>query len=169
MRSPIRFSPRYRKLVAQKFDGSKHRSFPGRPRTSTEVECLIVQFARENSGWGYTRIAGALANVDHNVAAQTVGNILRRHGIAPATKRRQTTTWRGMGPAWSLIPRETMGSVRSPPPQLGWLGVSATRLSAYRYQDGSCRSCNALPNPSLRPTPLAHPRQLSYLLLQRLH
>jgi putative transposase len=27
----------YRKLVAQKFDGSKHRSYPGRPRISPEL------------------------------------------------------------------------------------------------------------------------------------
>jgi hypothetical protein len=28
----------FRQLVAQKFDGSKRRSYPGRPRTSPEVE-----------------------------------------------------------------------------------------------------------------------------------
>src|SRR5688500_7945419 len=43
-------------LVAHKFDGSKHRSYPGRPRIDSEVERLIVQMARENSGWGYDRI-----------------------------------------------------------------------------------------------------------------
>src|ERR671916_293274 len=53
----------FRKLVAQKFDGSKQRSYPGRPRISSEVEALIVRFARENATWGYDRIAGALANV----------------------------------------------------------------------------------------------------------
>src|SRR4051794_40773988 len=42
----------WRKLVAQKFDRSKHRSYPGRPRIDPEVESLIVQMARENSGWG---------------------------------------------------------------------------------------------------------------------
>ena len=55
----------YRKLVAQKFDGSKHRSYPGRPRISPEIEALIVQFARENAGWGYDRIVGALAHLGH--------------------------------------------------------------------------------------------------------
>jgi transposase InsO family protein len=58
------------------------------------VEELVVRFARENSGWGYDRIAGALANLGHHVSDQTVGNILRRHDIAPAPKRSQTTTWR---------------------------------------------------------------------------
>ena len=50
--------------------------------------------ARENSGWGYDRIVGALANLGHHVSDQTVGNILRRHGIAPAPKRSQITTWK---------------------------------------------------------------------------
>ena len=83
----------YRRLIAQKFDGSKFRSYPG-PRISKETEDLIVQMAKENSGWGYDRIVGALANLGHVVSDQTVGNILRRHGIAPAPKRSQSTTWK---------------------------------------------------------------------------
>ena len=59
-----------------------------------EVEALIVRFARENSGWGYDRIVGALANLGHAVSDQTVGNILRRYGIPPAPNRSQTTTWK---------------------------------------------------------------------------
>ena len=82
------------KLVAQKFDGSKCRSYPGRPRIDAEVETLIVRMARENSGWGYDRIVGALANLGHEISDQTVGNVLRRHGIAPAPKRSQTTAWK---------------------------------------------------------------------------
>jgi hypothetical protein len=46
----------YRRLVAQKFDGSKHRQYPGRPPVSSEIEALVVRMARENSGWGYDRI-----------------------------------------------------------------------------------------------------------------
>jgi len=84
----------YRRLVAQKFDGSKHRQYPGRPPVSAEVEALVIRMARENSGWGYDRIVGALANLGHQVSDQTVGNILRRHGIAPAPKRGQITTWK---------------------------------------------------------------------------
>src|SRR5919106_1209019 len=84
----------WRKLVAQKFDGSKHRSYPWRPKIDPEIEQLIAQMARENSGWGYDRIAGALANLGHNVSDQTVGNVLRRHGIAPAPNRSQTTAWK---------------------------------------------------------------------------
>ncbi len=45
----------YRRLIARKFDGSKLRTSPGRPRIAPELEALIVRFARENSGWGYDR------------------------------------------------------------------------------------------------------------------
>ena len=53
-----------------------------------------MQMARENSGWGYDRIVGALDNLGHEVSDQTVGNVLRRHGIEPAPKRSQTTAWK---------------------------------------------------------------------------
>jgi hypothetical protein len=84
----------YRKFIAQKFDGSKHRSYPGRPPIEPKLEALIVQMARENSGWGYDRIVGALANLGYTVSDQTVGNVMKRHGIAPAPKRSQNTTWK---------------------------------------------------------------------------
>ena len=37
---------------------------------------------------------GALGNLGHQVSDQTVGNILRRHGIAPVPERSKTTTWK---------------------------------------------------------------------------
>jgi putative transposase len=83
----------YRKLVGRKFDGSKARQGPGRPRVKREVEQLIVRMASENRSWGYDRIVGALANLGHEVSDQTVGNVLRRHGLSPAPERKHTTTW----------------------------------------------------------------------------
>ena len=83
----------FHRLVAAKFDGSAHRKYPGRPRVSAEVEELVVPFARDNRGWGYDRIVGALANLGHRLSDQTVGNILRRYNIAPAPERTRTTTW----------------------------------------------------------------------------
>jgi putative transposase len=83
----------YRKLIAHKFDGSKHRTYPGRPPVGREITELIVRMARENSGWGYDRIAGALQNLGYYVSDQTIGNILRRYGISPAPKRRQQMNW----------------------------------------------------------------------------
>src|ERR1044072_1386408 len=74
----------YRKLVARKFDGSKARRGPGRPRIRREIEELIIRMASENRSWGYDRIAGALANLEHEVSDQTVGSVLGRHGLPPA-------------------------------------------------------------------------------------
>ena len=36
---------------------------------------------------------GALANLGYTLSDQTVGNILKRHGIPPAPERKKTTTW----------------------------------------------------------------------------
>ena len=83
----------YRKLIAHKFDGSKARRSPGRPRIKREVEQLIVRMAKENHDWGYDRIAGALANLGYKVCDQTVGNVLQRHALPPAPERKHTTTW----------------------------------------------------------------------------
>ena len=114
----------YRRLVAEKFDGSKYPQYPGRPRVSAEVEALVVRMARENSGWGYDRIVGALANLGHRLSDQTVKNILRRHGIAPAPKRSQVTSWKDflathMGLS-SLVPLRT---ARSGQEVLCWVSV----------------------------------------------
>ena len=84
----------YRKLIARKFDGSKARRYPGRPRIDYEIEQLVVRMAKENSDWGYDRIVGALANLGYALADETVGNILRRNGISPAPERKYTTTWK---------------------------------------------------------------------------
>ena len=83
----------YRKLIARKFDGSKARRGPGRPPIKREVEQLIIRMAKENRDWGYDRIAGALANLGYEISDQTVDNVLRRHGLQPAPKRKRTTTW----------------------------------------------------------------------------
>jgi putative transposase len=57
----------YRKLIAQKFDGSNARRKVGRPQVDDDIEQLIVRTAQENPSWGYDRIAGALANLGHQV------------------------------------------------------------------------------------------------------
>src|SRR5204862_5699105 len=83
----------YRRLVARKFDGSKERRTPGRPRVDRPIEELIVRMAKENRSWGYDRIVGALANLRYEVSDQTVGNVLQPHGLPPAPERKLTTTW----------------------------------------------------------------------------
>src|SRR5262245_35302874 len=83
----------YRRLIARKFDGSKAHRGPGRPRIKRDVEQLIIRIASENRDWGYDRISGALANLGYKISDQTVGNVLRRHGLPSAPERKRTTTW----------------------------------------------------------------------------
>jgi putative transposase len=84
----------HRKLVAQKFDGSQHRRSPGRPMIDEELKALVVRIAHENRSWGYDRIVGAMAHLGYTISDQTVGNILKRHGVPSAPERKQTTTWK---------------------------------------------------------------------------
>src|ERR1044071_8935592 len=79
----------YKRLIAQKFDGSTQRRQLGRPRVAEEIEQLVMRMAEENPTWGYRRIQGALANLGHAIDKITVRNILRRHHIEPAPQRRQ--------------------------------------------------------------------------------
>src|SRR5215468_314711 len=80
----------YKRLIVQKFDGSKHRRQLGRPRVAEEVEQLVRCMAEENPTWGYRRIQGALANLGQHIDKITVRNILRRHHLDPAPQRRKS-------------------------------------------------------------------------------
>ena len=83
----------YRRLIARKYDGSARRR-RGRPITPREVADLVVRMAVENPPWGYTRIRGALANLGHDIARNTVKRILHDHGIEPAPERARRTPWK---------------------------------------------------------------------------
>jgi len=85
----------YKRLIAQKFDGSKQCAQLGRPRVAEEIEQLVVRMAEENPTWGYRRIQGALANLGHPLDKLTVRNILRRYHMEPAPQRRKA------GMSWS--------------------------------------------------------------------
>jgi transposase InsO family protein len=83
----------HRALIARKYDGHLRRG-PGRPRVTAEIREWVVRTATENRSWGYTRIQGALANLDHHVSRGTIANILRQRGIEPAPERQKRTTWK---------------------------------------------------------------------------
>ena len=53
---------------------------------------MVIRLAQENRTWGYDRIAGALKHLGYTISDQTVGNILKRHGMSPAPERQKTTT-----------------------------------------------------------------------------
>ena len=85
----------HRELVARKWTFIERRR-PGRPRTRKELVALVVRMARENPGWGYTRIRGAMANLGHVLGRGTIRRILKDYGIEPAPIR-------GKGMPWSVF------------------------------------------------------------------
>ena len=82
----------YRTLIAKKYDGAMART-PGRPKTAAELERLIVQIARDNASWGYSRIRGALYNLGHEIGRNTIKRILLDNGIDPAPLRNRGMSW----------------------------------------------------------------------------
>jgi putative transposase len=81
----------HRRLVARRWTYPHRR--PGRPSIRPEVRELILRLARENSSWGYVRIAGELRRLGIAVSASSVRNILTRAGRPPAP-RRDAQSWR---------------------------------------------------------------------------
>jgi putative transposase len=80
----------HRRLIAWKWTFIRKR--PGRPGVMKKISTLTVRMATENPAWGYTRIQGALKNLDHSVARSTVAKVLKDHGIPPAPDR--PSSWR---------------------------------------------------------------------------
>lgn len=83
----------YRTLIAQKYDGSAVRR-SGRPKTADKIQKLIVQMARDNPGWGYTRIRGALYNLGHDIGRNTIKRTLFDNGIDHAPLRDKAMSWK---------------------------------------------------------------------------
>jgi putative transposase len=93
----------YRTLIRGKYDGSRHKG-PGRPSTAAEVKELVMCLAKENRGWGYTRIQGALAHLGHEIGRSTIRQILLGAGLAPAPERSKGKTWKEFLKAhWSVM------------------------------------------------------------------
>ena len=109
----------YRRLVAKKYDGSAHRG-RGRPATPKEIAELAVTMAKENPGWGYTRIRDALANLGHRIGRNTVKRILQDHGIEPAPERSKRMPWKTFLEAhWDSIAAADLFTVEA----LSWGGL----------------------------------------------
>jgi putative transposase len=92
----------HRKLIAKKYDSSESRL--GRPRTKVDVAGLVVKFAKENSGWGYGSIEGALMNLGHDIGRSTIARILKQAGVPIAPKRKGQMSWdEFLGAHWEVM------------------------------------------------------------------
>src|SRR5215469_10432186 len=119
----------HRKLVVQNAD-SPCRS-PGRPPTDHEIAALAVRMAEENRSWGYRRVQGALANLGHDLAHNTIRNILKRHGIEPAPERSRKTSWKEfLDRHWAQI--TTSDFFRRNPLNLSGLGAVLVLLGLMK-------------------------------------
>jgi putative transposase len=81
----------HRELVRRRWTYERRR--PGRPPLLAQTRQLILRLAAENPSWGYKRIHGELVGLGIPLAASSVWNLLRRHGIEPAP-RRASVSWR---------------------------------------------------------------------------
>jgi putative transposase len=80
----------HRQLIARKWTFEPKRL--GRPGIMQEISSLILRMATENPAWGYSRIQGALKNLDRRVARSTIAKVLKDNGIQPAPGR--PSSWR---------------------------------------------------------------------------
>src|SRR6516165_3695904 len=60
----------HRKLIAQKYDGTAHRS-QGRPRIAGEIEALVVRMAEENAGLGLPANRGCIVQSGPRACSQS--------------------------------------------------------------------------------------------------
>jgi len=83
----------FRQLAAKKYDSSAART-AGRPRKSSDIRQVVLDVARNNPGWGYTKIRDALRGLKLEIGRTTVASMLAEAGIEPAPERVRKRTWK---------------------------------------------------------------------------
>ena len=82
----------FRQLAAGKYDSSESRKV-GRPRKASDIRQLVLDMARDNPGWGYTKIRDALRGLKIEIGRTTVASILAEACVEPAPERNRKRTW----------------------------------------------------------------------------
>jgi len=83
----------FRKLMAEKYDGSENRKTVGRPRITEEIVNLVIQFKKENPRWGYQKITDQIVYLGYKISKSTVKNILIENGYDPEPDLTVKSTW----------------------------------------------------------------------------
>jgi hypothetical protein len=65
----------------------------GRPRKASDIRQLALDMARDNPGWGYTKIRDALRGRKIEIGRTTVASILAEAGVEPTPERNRKRTW----------------------------------------------------------------------------
>ena len=82
----------FRQLAADKYDSSETRKV-GRPHKASDVRELVLGIARDNPGWGYTKIRDTQRGLKTEIGRTTVASILAEAGVEPAPERNRKRTW----------------------------------------------------------------------------
>jgi putative transposase len=93
----------HRDILRRRWAARSMRGRTGRPATQRNIKALVLRLARENTEWGYRRIHGELAGLGVKVAASTVWQILKTHGIDRAPRR--------TGPTWPQFLRSQADAI----------------------------------------------------------
>ena len=83
----------YRKLIAEKYDGSQNRRYAGRPPILQEIVDLVIRFKQENPRWGYKKIRDQVVYLGYNICKSSVKNILIENGYDPEPDLTVRSTW----------------------------------------------------------------------------
>jgi len=83
----------YRKLIAEKYDGSQSRTYAGRPQILQEIVDLVIRFKQENPRWGYKKIRDQIVYLGYKISKSSVKNILIEHGYDPEPDLTVRSTW----------------------------------------------------------------------------
>jgi len=75
------------------FSTSKTCRRPGRPPKPQQIRDLVLRLAREDTGWGYTKIRDVMLTLGHAIGRTTVRRILVEDGIEGAPERRKHMPW----------------------------------------------------------------------------
>lgn len=83
----------YNKLIAQKYDGSQHRTSPGRPQLSQDIIDFVIRFKKENPRWGYENITDQMEYLGYKISKTSVKTILIENGYDPEPDLTVRSTW----------------------------------------------------------------------------
>ncbi|TKJ32112.1 MAG: hypothetical protein CEE38_23660 [Planctomycetes bacterium B3_Pla] len=90
-KAPYPYSTRI--LVAERYDGSRNRTYAGRPPILQEVVDLVIRFKQENPRWGFKKIRDQVVYLGYTICKSSVKNILIEHGYDPEPDLTVRSTW----------------------------------------------------------------------------
>ncbi len=83
----------YRKLIAQKYNGTVNRNQVGRPQITEEIIALVIRFKKQNRRWGYQKITDQIVYLGFTISPSSVKNILLENGYDPEPDLMIKSTW----------------------------------------------------------------------------